>query len=166
MKTIPLVGSDARATVDDEDYEKLAGSKWGIRRKAGPPFYAFRSVDGRKEQMAEAILGPPPFGMMWDHKDGNGLNNQRSSLRAASRTQNRWNTGKIRRITSSRFKGVTKRGRRWVALMTVRGKTLHIGSFAVEEDAARAYDEAARRLHGEFACVNFPCPGERGCLVS
>jgi hypothetical protein len=44
------------------------------------------------------------------------------------------------------------------------GKTSFIGSFLVEEDAAHAYDAKARQLHGEFACVNFPLPGERGAL--
>jgi len=41
----------------------------------------------------------------------------------------------------------------------------HIGRFGTEEEAALAYDEAARSLHGsEFARVNFPRDGERSAL--
>ena len=38
-----------------------------------------------------------------------------------------------------------------------------LGHYDTPEDAARAYDEAARFYFGKFACVNFPHPGEQGC---
>jgi EREBP-like factor len=46
----------------------------------------------------------------------------------------------------------------------VPGKKLYIGLYKTEEDAARAFDDAARRLRGEFARLNFPANGEQSAL--
>lgn len=166
MKRIQLVNSSSRATVDDEDYGSLMdGPPW--RLIGVMPFYASRTVDGHCQQMAYAILGPPPPGMVWDHRNGNGLDNRRANLRAATLLQNAWNSCKPQNARTSRFKGVGKggkRSKRWRATIKIGDRLLILGSFVSEEDAARAYDEAARRHCGEFACVNFPRQGERCAL--
>jgi hypothetical protein len=60
--------------------------------------------------------------------------------------------------SASRYKGVYwfRGTRKWVASIRRNKKTYHIGYFKNEIDAARAYDERAMELHGEFACLNFP----------
>jgi hypothetical protein len=60
--------------------------------------------------------------------------------------------------TSSRFRGVyfDSRARRWAALVSHRRRKFTLGLFDEEEDAARAYDRAAARLHGERAKLSFP----------
>ena len=92
-----------------------------------------------------------------DHRDGNGLNNQRSNLRPATHAQNLQNTRK-RAGTTSRFKGVcwNKKKQAWVAFIKHEGKKKYLGCFSSEEVAARAYDFAASETFGEFACLNFP----------
>jgi hypothetical protein len=89
-----------------------------------------------------------------DHRDGNGLNNTRDNLRPATRGQNQHNSGP----RSGRYKGVTwhKGARKWLAQIMCDRKYRYLGLHAAEEDAARAYDRAARELHGEFARLNFP----------
>ena len=59
---------------------------------------------------------------------------------------------------SSKFKGVTKRGKAsWEAQIELgKRKAKYLGAFSSEEDAARAYDAAARTYFGEFAYQNFP----------
>lgn len=56
--------------------------------------------------------------------------------------------------SASEYKGVTRRGDRWRAYITVAGKFRSLGPYATAEDAARAYDVAARELFGQYACTN------------
>jgi hypothetical protein len=47
-------------------------------------------------------------------------------------------------------------GKKWQVQIKINHKSHYIGIFKDEEEAARAYDKAARELHGEFAALNFP----------
>ena len=94
---------------------------------------------------------------MIDHINHNGIDNRKANLRVATRAQNNRHTKK--RIKSrSKYKGIyfDRRDRVWYARITTNGKTKHLGSFKDEIEAAKAYDEAARKYHGEFAGLNFP----------
>jgi hypothetical protein len=90
-----------------------------------------------------------------DHRDGNGLNDTRGNLRIASSSQNKHNMI-LTRSNSSGFKGVAWQKRRgtWRAKIAIQGKEKYIGAFSDKVEAARAYDEAAKQLHGEFARTN------------
>ena len=88
-----------------------------------------------------------------DHINGNVLDNRRSNLRICTRQQNAYNK-RNKALPKSGFRGVRKAGTRWQALIFEQGKTKVIGSFADVLDAARAYDAAAVRCFGSFACTN------------
>ena len=92
-----------------------------------------------------------------DHANHNGLDNCRENIRLCTKNQNQWNQNKHQRRTSSRFKGVSWKGRnkKWCAQVQFNGKNIHLGLFTDDESAARVYDEAAKRLFGEFAKLNF-----------
>jgi hypothetical protein len=67
----------------------------------------------------------------------------------------------VKRTTKSRFLGVTWNGFSWQAVISNANRTIYLGSFEVEEDAARAYDKAAVRLRGKRTKLNFhPTTGE------
>lgn len=59
------------------------------------------------------------------------------------------------------YKGVWVSGRKWTAIITFNKKRRYLGSFSTPELAAKAYDDAARELHGQFARVNFPQSDEQ-----
>jgi hypothetical protein len=107
--------------------------------------------------MHRRILNAPDEFVI-DHINYNGLDNRKANLRLATRTQNNRHTRRINKTGSSKYKGVNwyTREKRWVAKITADGKTFPIGYFKDEIEAARAYDEAAKTYHGDFAALNFP----------
>ena len=89
-----------------------------------------------------------------DHADGNGLNNQKDNLRFCTHSQNHMNRKPTK--GSSKYKGVSwhKAAKKWNARITLNKKTVSIGYFDSEIIAAKAYDEKAIELFGEFAKLN------------
>jgi hypothetical protein len=151
------------AIVDDEDYKWLSKHKW-YAVKRGNMFYAVRKssrVDGGQKNilMHREIMGLKPGDPDVDHRDGDGLNNQRMNLRKASKSQNAMNMKT--RYGMSKFKGVSwnKRDKKWQVRIGIDGKQKHLGNYDCEEDAARAYDEKAIELFGEYARLNFRVMG-------
>lgn len=157
MKTIQLTQGKV-ALVDDADYAELSKYKWCAWRIGGN-WYSKRGIGTRKSftqvYMHRVIMGALP-GQQVDHINGDGLDNRRCNLRIATMAQNQANRRKSPG-TSSAYKGVTldtKKGG-WIAYIKVRQKRIHLGHFADEVDAARAYDAAALKYFGEFARPNF-----------
>lgn len=89
-----------------------------------------------------------------DHKDRNPINDRIENLRAANHTQNSVNCSS-KKNSSSKYLGVNfKNGKYWQANIRINGKKTYLGYFKTEEDAALAYNEAAKIHHGEFANLN------------
>lgn len=169
MKTVRLTKGYV-ALVDDADYARVIfAGKWCASVK-GRNVYAIRyapKVGGGQTTitMHKFLTGFE----CTDHVNGNGLDNRRSNLREVTGRQNSQNM-RAKRGGTSRFKGVhwytrPDSGGRWRVLIRVGDRRMQVGVFVDEEAAARAYDEAARLHHGQFASLNFPKPGERGALV-
>jgi hypothetical protein len=145
--------------VDPQDFYWLNNFDWFTERNR-TSFYAARFNNDLPEgptivSMHRQIMNFPQ-GLLVDHRNLDGLDNQRSNLRIATYSENNCNRPK-RKNTSSRFVGVCfeKRCKRWMAYIAMNRKRKHIGYFDSEIDAARAYDAAARKYHGEFARLNF-----------
>ncbi len=160
FRRIPLT-QGKYAIVDPQDYDRLTKYKWHVH-KAPHTFYAVRSLtNGKKQPRKNAqmhnLIIKIPTAMFIDHINHNGLDNRRANLRPATRTQNIWHRKKFNIPSRSRYKGVDwlKSQKRWRARIRVNHKRIYLGSFADEISAAQAYDDAAKRYHGEFAVLNF-----------
>jgi hypothetical protein len=156
---IPLGACGLTTQVDDSDRHLVESSTWYANR-IGNTWYAYRRVAGVNQSLHKILTGFP----MTDHVNGDGLDNRRANLRAATRVQNGRNMRKSR--GSSRYKGVcwSKERSLWQVNISTGEKRFMLGRYAEEEHAARIYDDAARSLFGEFAALNFPRPGEVSAL--
>jgi len=151
MKSIPLTRGQF-ALVDDADYEQLSKFKW-YARKTLNSWYAARSSYPRNKRCGIIYMHSEIAGFAnVDHRDRNGLNNQRSNLRRATRSDQMANSKKR---SVSIYRGVSKTRSRWFARIHRNGKATFLGVFDTPEKAARAYDEAAKKTHGQFANLNF-----------
>jgi hypothetical protein len=147
------IGHGRAVMVDAADFEWLNKHKW--YGNGGPGGYAASTVDGKAIFMHRLIMNAPA-GLVVDHANGNRHDNRRSNLRKCTHSENRRNTRKSR--GASRFKGVSwsRAMGKWQAKIHQNGKSIRLGYFDDEIEAAMAYDLKARELFGEFACLNFP----------
>lgn len=150
---IPLHGQIAAgrvALIDIDDYELVSRHRWWVA--AGKYPYAVTDIQGRRVYMHGLITGFRKT----DHEDLDELNNQRSNLRDGTDGRNEQHQ-RAQRGRSSKYKGVWRHSQNpaWIACITIAGRRRHLGSFRDEEDAARAYDAAAKEHFGEYALLNF-----------
>lgn len=162
------------ALVDDKDYEELNKHKWCPREDKRKDedkhnFYAIRALYPTKTKRVELrmhrVILNAPKGTQVDHIDGNGLNNQRHNMRLCTNQQNNYN--RLCGGGTSKFKGVSWQASscKWLAFIKHNQKSCYLGGFLTEKGAAKVYDQKAREIFGEFACVNFPKAGERSALA-
>lgn len=157
MKKIPLsLGGKNKgkffAVVDDEDYKKLSNLRWTYS-SAGPG-YAEHGFKGKLVRMHRVIMNAQK-GFMVDHINMNGLDNRKKNLRLCTKAENMRNRN-MTKVNTSGYKGVVwdKINQKWVAQMKLNGKHLNFGRFLLKKDAAKAYNEGAKKYHGKFAKLN------------
>jgi hypothetical protein len=153
MKTIELT-KGAKAIVDECDYDYLMQWKW-LCNNTG---YAVRTdySQGKKKTLGmHRVILSATDGVVVDHKNGNRLDNRRSNIRVCTPGQNQYNRGKLC-TNKTGYKGVyhQKKFNTWLVAIGVNGKLRYVGSYKTKIEAARAYNEAALKYHGEFARLN------------
>lgn len=165
MKEILLANGRGVALVDDEDYDWLMQWKWHLDNHGYAKRTRWSKQDDKKTcvgiRMHRVILGITNSQVKVDHINSNRLDNQRKNLRIATNSQNAMNR-RPKNGSSSQFKGVGwhKAAQKWCAYIAHNRRSIYLGVFNSEMEAARARDKAAKLYHGDFAKLNFPEEGE------
>jgi len=150
--------------VDPENYERLSKYKWQASKSSSSgTFYAARSVWDKVNKKKHTIkmhreIITPPYPLVVDHINHNGLDNRQANLRPATKSQNTINKPyKKKKGAHSKYRGVTwqKSINKWQAQIRIKGIQTKIGYYNDETTAAKAYDTKAIKYHGEFAVLNF-----------
>ncbi len=130
----------------------LAGSIAGCVRPNGYRMIGFDNGFHQSSRLAFLVMtGSWPTKFI-DHINRDRSDDRWANLREASAQQNQRN-----RPPLSGYKGVSlHRSGRFRARINVNEREVALGFFNDPADAARAYDDAARRHFGEFAYLNFP----------
>lgn len=154
MKSIELSGGQI-ALIDDCDFDAISRYRW-FSISGRHTSYAATSIRGLGKRGGTIIrMHRLIMGVCWqhrvgvDHKDGNGLNNQRHNLRICDTSTNLHGVMRGPRGTSQ-YRGVSwsKSAKRWEVRLSVRGKRIVIGYYESETEAASAYDAAKLHLIG------------------
>ncbi|MCD4831544.1 MAG: hypothetical protein K8R02_07025 [Anaerohalosphaeraceae bacterium] len=161
------------AIVDYDDWKALKKFNWRLR-KSPTTLYAERTaytVTNRQRNIAlhRQIMNASK-GIFIDHINHNGLDNRKTNLRPATPAQNAWNRKQSNANwkSSSKYRGVKwhRKSAKWSAQIGFNNKRKHLGYFVNEIEAAKAYDIAARKHHGNFATLNFPPQAGEGANPS
>jgi len=135
--------------VDADDFDYLSSFRWR-KNKAG---YAV-NTNSRKRIIMHRLIMNAPENKDVDHINRNKLDNRKENLRLCTQAENARNAS-IRTDNTSGYKGVAFNDNRWQATTKINGKRVYIGRYKTAKEAALAYDEVVRKLHGDFASTNF-----------
>lgn len=149
--------------VDDEDFDLIMefSRKWHVREASHTCYAASYVVGtkGKQHMLMHRLITDAPHGVLVDHWDRNGLHNWRKNLRLAHGSGNQINATTK---SATGYRGVAHADKgaygKFVAFIrpSKSEKRIYLGRFSSAESAAHAYDEAAKKFHGEYAVLNFP----------
>lgn len=141
------------ATFVSEEDSDLATQKWFAAVKPNGQTYAhrgaYKTIRLHRVILARMLGRELLENEQCDHKNGNGLDNRRSNLRLATGYENSLNR-KLRKNNQLGLKGVSRKGKRFVARITVNKKTIQLGIFDSPQEAHDAYRIASKCYHGQF----------------
>ena len=153
------LGHNEVALVDDSDFADLNQYVWHVKIAPHGKYAARTEYHNSKGvgvfktiRMHSQLLGEKP-GYLIDHISRNGLDNRRCNLRWVTKSQSCMN--RVSKNWTLGHKGVCRcKNGAFRARIQVLKRSIHLGYFDALHKAISAYNDAALKLHGEFAVIN------------
>ncbi len=152
------LGRGFSAQIDPEDLFIIVAHSWtAMTLKTGEceVYHYAQTKIKNKTILMHRLIADPERKQVVDHKNGDGLDNRKANLRVCSHSQNMQNKRLYRNNKSGR-KGVYKvpcsagNSVRWRSEINVNKRRVRLGTYETLDAASAAYEEASKRLHGEF----------------
>jgi hypothetical protein len=132
--------------LDKKDWKKMKQHKWSFDNLG----YPTANIKGKATRLHKLLVNYERT----DHKNRDRSDNRRENLRECSSFQNAFNKGK-RKDNKTGFKGIHKRESGfYLVQIGFEKKQIYLGTYPNITDAIKAYDEAAKKYHKDFACLN------------
>lgn len=163
------VNKGYKAKIDQEDYDRVMKHTWRIIRKDSGRLKVVTNIvsakGNRQVSLGQFLMNPPKGKMVYPRRFVEGLDYRKSNLIVCTMKERQRILPKSRKHGSSKYKGVSyvTSLKRWRASIKVDGRSIAIGVYASETEAAEAYNKAAREYFGDIAYQNLlrPLRGRR-----
>lgn len=154
------VHPDMKVKIDAEDFERVNAHRWRVTRGTTGRMRVVTSVRGpkgsRQITLGKFLMNPPKGKQVYPRRFNDGLDYRKENLIVCTLQERQRLLPKKRHVTSSEYRGVSysKSEGKWRAGIEVEGHSINLGSFETEDEAALAYNRAARKHFGEMAYQN------------
>jgi len=128
-------------------------NRWAVQNRTNHPYISAHTKQKGRSVLLHRLIVDPPKEMFADHKNGDTFNNLDENLRVCSRRENNRNS-KVPKKSPTGFKGVSLNNGRWMSRIRDNSGSVYLGTYDTPEKAALAYNNAAIKLHGNFARLN------------
>ena len=154
------VHPEARVKIDREDFERVSQYKWRVTKSTTGRVRVVTSYreNGKVKTMTlgKFLMQPPPGKQVYPRRFNEGLDYRKSNLIVCTLQERQRLLPKNRKSKTSIYRGVSfsNSDGRWRAGIEVEGKAINLGHFESEDEAALAYNKAAKKYFGDIAYQN------------
>ena len=146
--------------VDTEDLVRIEQHAWRITTGSTGRMRVVTSIRvGSKVRtltLGRFLMRPPKNKQVYPRRFQKGLDYRKSNLMICTLSERQRLLPKNKKESSSAYRGVSfsKRDKKWRAAIEWKGRSINLGHYSTESQAARAYNRAAQKYFGEIAYIN------------